>query len=63
MIQTSITAGPIATAASVLGATAPTARPRAEEQKDSRVKMPKNFKNLQISTKSTAIFSIISLKQ
>jgi hypothetical protein len=46
MIQTSITAGPIATAASVLGATAPTARPRAEEQKDSRVKMPRNFRNL-----------------
>jgi hypothetical protein len=46
MIHTSITAGPMATAASVLGATAPTARPRAEEQKDSRVRIPRNLRNL-----------------
>jgi hypothetical protein len=46
MIQTSMTAGPMATAASVLGATAPTARPRADEQKDSSVRIPRNLRNL-----------------
>lgn len=46
MIHTSITAGPMATAASVLGAAAPTLRPSAAAVKDSRVKMPRNLANL-----------------
>ena len=41
-----MTAGPMATAASVLGATEPTARPRDAETKDSSVSTARNFMNL-----------------
>ncbi len=40
-------AGPMATAASVDGATEPTARPSAADVNDSSVKMPRNDANLQ----------------
>ena len=40
---TRMTAGPIATADSALGATAPTARPSADAEKDSSVRIPKNL--------------------
>ena len=45
-MNTTITAGPIATAASVDGATEPTASPRAADVKDSSVRMPRNDANL-----------------
>lgn len=41
-----ITAGPMARAASVEGAIDPTARPSADDVKLSRVKMPRNLANL-----------------
>ena len=41
-----MTAGPIATAASVVGATEPTARPREADVKDSSVRIAKNLANL-----------------
>ena len=45
-MKTTMTAGPMATAASVDGATEPTARPSAADVNDSSVKMPKNDANL-----------------
>ena len=49
-----IIAGPMATAASVLGATEPTARPRDADAKDSNVRIPRNFANLGPVTNVTA---------
>ena len=48
-MNTTMTAGPMATAASVDGATEPTASPSAEDVKDSSVRMPRNDANLRHS--------------
>ncbi len=49
-MKTSITAGPMARAASVLGAAAPTARPSAAAENDSSVRMPRKRANLELGS-------------
>jgi hypothetical protein len=45
-MKRTMTPGPIASAASVEGANAPTASPREVDANDSRVRMPQNLANL-----------------
>lgn len=45
-MKSTMTPGPMASAASVEGANDPTARPSEVDAKDSRVRMPQNLPNL-----------------